>query len=817
LIIGKRINWRNLLVILFLVVSASSFSQKKNVSVDKLKSGILMDGWLNDKGWEDASVIEDFVSFQPVSGNEPSLRTKVKIGYDAEAFYFGAMLYDNPDSMRKRLTLRDNIDADNFIFHFSPFNDGTSWFEFWTTCTGVQQDVFIEPTGRNRNWDAVWESKVNIVDSGWIAEIRVPFNVLRIPTGSDQVWGFNMFRQVKWKNQVISWNLMNPDGPAGTYFYSTQQGEIHGIKDIDPGKKLWLWPYGSMYSQSTSGNGLSKPIFQAGMDVKYGINESFNLDMILIPDFNQVRTDDKILNLTPFEIYYNEQRQFFYEGSDLFNKAGVFYSRRIGSSPVGNRFLNSHLEVNEEVESQTETTRILNATKITGRTEKGLGIGFLNAITANEYARIQDTLTGVVRNLKTQPLTNHNVMVADQTFGNNSYLTVINTNLFRKLTADETSVQGSNYIANVLAVDSKIYTGDFATTVYAAQSYKPVNDRYTSGYYYNLQFEKDKGELRFLASRKLYSINYDPNDMGYLKNNNIASNTVSFSYNINKPFGHFLTFLNTLAFNQTSQVKPREFADFSIIHTFSSKLANQWTLALLQQYRPVDSYDFYEPRTPGRYFIRPEFYNVKFDIVTDKNKAVAVGSGVLLQWMGNNTDSKIRTLPLSIWVKVNNRLSFGYLFTDTRMRNDHGFAGMVNGNDIYFTIRDVSTIENVIEASYIFSPISAFDLRARHYYSSVDYNQFLTLNDNGTLIAGTAFSADNFYYDALTADFSYIWRFKPGSNLSILLRRQVYNNFSHDSNYRDALTQTLKSAGVTSISIKLLYYIDYNHIIKKGA
>src|SRR5512133_2855198 len=104
--------------------------------------------------------------------------------------------------------------------------------------------------------------------------------------------------------------------------------------------------------------------------------------MILSPDFNQVRTDDKVLNLTPFEIYYNEQRQFFYEGSDLFNKAGIFYSRRIGSAPVGNKYLKNHLGKNEEVYSQTETSRIINATKITGRTEKGLGIGFLNAITA---------------------------------------------------------------------------------------------------------------------------------------------------------------------------------------------------------------------------------------------------------------------------------------------------------------------------------------------------------------------------------------------------------------------------------------------------
>jgi len=256
-LIGITPYLRSILIITLFSFQVVSFSQRKQVKLDHLSGTIVMDGLLNDDAWNNATLIRDFVSFQPVSGRPPSLPTSVRVAYDDEAIYFGAMMYDYPDSMRKRLTLRDNIDADNFIFHLSPYNDGTSWFEFWTTCSGVQQDVFIEPTGRNRNWDAVWESKVNIVDSGWIAEIKVPFNILRIPKKDEHTWGFNMFRQVKWKNQVISWNLMDPDGPAGTYFYSTQQGQISGIKNIKPGVKLWFWPYGSMYSQSTPGNGLS--------------------------------------------------------------------------------------------------------------------------------------------------------------------------------------------------------------------------------------------------------------------------------------------------------------------------------------------------------------------------------------------------------------------------------------------------------------------------------------------------------------------------------------------------------------------------------
>lgn len=153
------------LIYIFLLFH-SAYSQKKKVVIKQLSDKIEIDGLLNDKAWENATSIEDFVGFQPVSGIKPSVRTKVKVAYDTDAIYFGAMLYDNPDSIRKRLTIRDMVDADNFIFHLSPFNDGTSWFEFWTTASEVQMDVFIGPNGRNRKWDAVWESKVNIVDSG---------------------------------------------------------------------------------------------------------------------------------------------------------------------------------------------------------------------------------------------------------------------------------------------------------------------------------------------------------------------------------------------------------------------------------------------------------------------------------------------------------------------------------------------------------------------------------------------------------------------------------------------------------------------------
>ena len=163
--------------------------------------------------------------------------------------------------------------------------------------------------------------------------------------------------------------------------------------------------------------------------------------MMLIPDFGQVQSDDQVLNLTPFEIRYDEKRQFFTEATELFNKCDIFYTRRVGSTPKNYNAPYDSLRQNEKVIKNPDQTRIINATKISGRNAKGLGIGFFNGMTTNTWASLQDTVTGKSRRIMTQPFTNYNVLVVDQNLKNNSYVTLINTNyvclLYTSDAADE--------------------------------------------------------------------------------------------------------------------------------------------------------------------------------------------------------------------------------------------------------------------------------------------------------------------------------------------------------------------------------------------
>ncbi|MDI1304006.1 MAG: DUF5916 domain-containing protein, partial [bacterium] len=190
--------------------------------------------------------------------------------------------------------------------------------------------------------------------------------------------------------------------------------------------RLFLLPYSSFYVNAGKGQKTYGTI-KGGLDIKYGINDAFTLDMILIPDFGQTKYDDQILNLGPFEQQFNENRPFFTEGTDLFSKGNLLYSRRIGGRPSSSPTISS----NEEIIENPSSVNLINALKVSGRTKDGLGVGILNAVTEKTYASIQNNDTQEIRKEVVEPLSNFNVLVLDQRFRKNSSVSFINTNVTR--------------------------------------------------------------------------------------------------------------------------------------------------------------------------------------------------------------------------------------------------------------------------------------------------------------------------------------------------------------------------------------------------
>lgn len=368
--------------LIFLILLFPFLVYAQSIKALKTNQKIIFDGQLKEDLWQNTTFVSDFTCVRPNPGNKAQQNTSVAMAYNHEAIYFAVKCYDKMDSVSQVFTSRDDLspNADVFSIYLDTYNDNQNGFYFGVTSQGVQLDAKINPMDFNDQLNLVWNSQVYFSDSAWTIEIRIPFSAIRFPAKNIQEWGINFSRQISRNREQSSWSPVSPDFEN----YLVKSGSVEGIEGIDPPLRLALMPYLSSYVNKSPDSNTSGS-FNGGMDIKYGLNEAFTLDVTLVPDFGQVVFDNQVLNLSPFEIQFNENRQFFTEGTELFNKSGLFYSRRIGIQPPA-AVLNNLLNENERISSVPGSTRLYNATKLTGRTDQGLGIGVFNALTAPQFA-----------------------------------------------------------------------------------------------------------------------------------------------------------------------------------------------------------------------------------------------------------------------------------------------------------------------------------------------------------------------------------------------------------------------------------------------
>jgi hypothetical protein len=798
-----------IILLLFVTIAANAHPLRKKFKIHKCIQAPRIDGLLNDKAWESASFREDFIQQGPHNGAAPTEKTHVKLLYDDQALYVGAMLYDSaPDSILTGYGLRDagdQLNADFFSIEINPYNDSRSAMEFMVSASGIQMDSRNTVSTMNKNWNAVWESRVRITKEGWMLEMRIPYSALRFPKQKIQVWEMNFFRMIKRKNEGITWNFVNKE----VFGWLNQAGELHGIENVTPPLRLSFTPYFSTYAEKYSNSSDISWSTKGGMDVKYGINESFTLDMMLIPDFGQVQSDDQQLNLTPFETFFEEKRSFFTEGTEIFNKGDIFYSRRLGSAPRSRDRVINDMNKNEVILSNPQETQLLNATKISGRTAKGLGVGFLNAITENTYAKIKDTITGNSRKELTQGFTNYNMIVLDQSLGNQSHLSLANTHRLEPK---------SDYRAMVTASEFKLANKKetYAFSGNAAMSQiKSGNDNQT-GYRYHLQFSKIKGRFQYDLSHHLEDDQFNPNDMGFLEVNNRIINKACLNYNFFKPFGKFNEITNQLVVEHHSLYRPNRFAKMEIYWKTQAVFRNYNSLALEWSLTPVPKYDYYEPRVKGWKYKEPTDYWMRLSYNTDHRKALALDSKIAF-WRGTSFDKSSYWLELHPQWRVNDKLVFNHHFYYEKNLNSLGYAAQSeDASDIYFVNRDINTLINTFESHWIFNQRASIRIRARHYWSEVEYKECYLLNRNGSMNSNTDYENKNHInYNAFNVDLTYSWEFAPGSELSVVWKNSIdTQNQNINFNYFDNLNRTLKSTQNNSLSLRILYYIDYQRIIK---
>ena len=813
-----------LLAILTSPATAKEFVQRE-LNAARAVESIKVDGKLNEVIWENAEIATGFTQNDPVPGAAPSQKTEVRIVYDDDALYVGAMMYDtSPDSILSQLTNRDNLgNTDFFGMWISCFRDGINAFQFIVTPDGVQYDAQISAFGEDQNWNAVWQCNTSRNEQGWVAEFKIPYSAIRFPEQAEQRWDVNFSRSIRRLRELSYWQPVDPNIPGVV----NQSGTLQNITDITPPVRLFFYPYLVGYGETVNdpNNGVqSGARINGGMDLKFGLTDAFTLDMALIPDFGNVRSDNKVLNLSPFEVFFEEQRQFFTEGTELFSKGDLFYSRRIGGFPInyGNAFDN--LQDGEEVVSNPTEPQLLNASKISGRTPKGLGLGFFNAVTARSIAEIQDSL-GNIREVETAPLTNYNVLVADQNLGNNSYITIINTNVMRAGDTYDANVTGTEFDLRNKKNSFQFVGGGAFSRKFSAES----SDE-DEGYRYDMGVAKIDGQFNFGLDHSVSSKHFDSNDLGFLRFSNFTSTGAWMNYNIFEPFGPFNSLWSNVYINYDHLHEPNRFMTTSMWGNVGLNTRNFDSFNIEASYEPVGSYDFFEPRVDGWFFKRPENFFVGGWISSDYRRRVALDIGTWNTWVPN-TSWHVNNYRISPRFRVNDKFMLVYVYSRQNTYNELGFTNIADDGRIIFGKRDVITHTNLLTANYIFTNRMGLTLRVRHYWRTVGYENFQELGRDGLLHGDIqAWNLEteepegflengttrDLSYNAWNIDMIYTWVFSPGSELRIVWQNSIEDaNEVIPSTFDNNLDYLFDQTVNNSISVRLLYFIDYLNFVRK--
>ncbi len=428
-----------LFVFVFLNISlifAENAYQRKTCNAQKIESvPPQIDGKLDDAAWKNVPFQDSFVQMNPVENAAPTEETNFKILYDDRYLYLAFVCYDSePEKIEAQLSRRDDVEKSDFVaIALDSYFDRRTAFIFGVNAAGVRFDAIVSEDGdrMDESWDPVWLAKTSISDSGWIAEMRIPFNQLRFANKKNHTWGFQVLRKIYRKQEEDTWQYIPKEaGGFVSYF-----GDLKNLNGISMPVRLELLPYsvGQVHTyKAQKGNPFRDGRdfkLDFGLDGKIGLTGDLTMDLTINPDFGQVEADPSVINLSAFETFYEEKRPFFIEGKNIFefplafgdggmSQEKVFYSRRIGRSP--HYYPSSSDGFNYDYIDMPDQTRILGAAKVSGKTRRGWSIGILEAVTNEERAVMENH--GKQQKAIVEPLTNYFVTRVQKDFdrGNTS-------------------------------------------------------------------------------------------------------------------------------------------------------------------------------------------------------------------------------------------------------------------------------------------------------------------------------------------------------------------------------------------------------------
>ena len=419
---------------------------------------IVIDGVLDEPAWLSAPIAKGFIQNDPAEGEPATHDTEVRVLYDDSAIYFGVFASDDqPDGLIINDLKKDfdTFSSDGFRVIIDTFKDERNGYIFATNPAGAKSDAQMANEGRenNSNWDGIWDVRTRVTESGWYAEVWIPFRTLKFSRADPQTWGINFERKVRRLNENSYW------APVPR-IYSLERvslaGAIGGMNGIRPSRNIRVKPYAAGSTNAVTGLSTVGE-FDVGFDVKYGVTSGLTWDFTVNTDFSQVEADEQQVNLSRFSLFFPEKRDFFLENSGIFQFGGG--GRRVGGGGGGgggggvggrlNRSQDLRLFFSRRIGLSDDGTAvpIVAGTRLTGRVGK-TSVGVLNVQQADEAVT---------------PATNFTALRASRDI-------LANSDVGAVLLNKEESGPGFNRVAGV---DANFRFGFLSLEGYAVQTFSP--------------------------------------------------------------------------------------------------------------------------------------------------------------------------------------------------------------------------------------------------------------------------------------------------------------------------------------------------------
>lgn len=787
-----------------------------------------IDGRLDEAVWARAPVATDFVQQEPEVGEPATERTEVRVLYDGGALYVGFRnAVRDPETLIARLARRDEgVVSDRVSVGLDSYDDGRTAFEFAVTAAGVQQDILIyNDTFEDWNWDAVWDAATYRTDDGWTAELRIPLSQLRFRTDEGvQAWGLQFQRSIPANGEESFWAPIRPDEDR----YVSRFGRLSGLRGLRAPNGLEIQPYVASRLTREPGDA-ADPFYSPndvagsiGADIKYGLTSNLTLTATLNPDFGQVESDPAVVNLTDFEVFFEERRPFFLEGTDIFEYGRTrtyrtrhtptfFYSRRIGRAPLRG-FGGDSLFVDTP-----QQTTIAGAAKVSGKVG-GWSVGLLDAVTTSERARLLDVSVdglGEEERPLVEPWANYVAGRLKRDFrGGQTVVGGLFTGVNRDMSdaAFDPLLHSSAYVGGLdfeHAWASRRWTlsgvgsvsrvaGDPARLVRTQRSssryfqrpdadYLDLDPEATSlsGYFAEVSLARTAGEYwTGSVTGSLISPGFEVNDLGFQTRADARTLTAQLNYRDRRPAPDWLRFYQLYGFTiQSWNYGGQLFDSFWALHG-QMQFNNLWGFNARVFLQPET---FNDRLTRGGPIAKsPTTLNAYVQPFSDRRRSVYGDALILGRWDASGRFERRLDVGLNVRpsAAVEVRVAPQYIH---QFRTDQYISAFADetatatfGTRYVFSDLDLKTFALETRLNWTFSPDLTFQLYARPFIASARFSGYKSFAVPGTFFfdeyaeGESPRTVGDFSEFAVQGNAVLRWEYRPGSALFFVWQQERF-------------------------------------------